>query len=58
MHRHRDCAERENHIGSQFGPGIAALAVLSSSHVFQVIPNIVGIMPGVLGHRLTGCQGQ
>ena len=31
-------------IGSQFGPGIAALAVLGSFHVFQVTPHIVGLV--------------
>ena len=44
VHRRRDCAERENHTGSQYGPGIAALAVLRNSHVFQTIPHIVGLV--------------
>ena len=40
MHRRGDCADRGNNIRSQFGPG-TALAMLRSSHVFQVTPHIV-----------------
>ena len=28
------------------------------SHMLQAIPHTVGPMPGVLGHRLTGCQSK
>ena len=55
VHRRRD----ENHIGSQFGRGVA---VLVSSQVLQVTPHIVGLMPGVPGHELclitSDCQSQ
>ena len=37
VHKRRDCAERENH-------GIAALAVLESSHMFQVTLHIVRLV--------------
>ena len=60
MHRRRDCADRglQNHIISQFGPGVAALAVLMSSHMLQTIPHIVGPVPSVPRHGLTGCQSK
>ena len=41
-----------NHIRPQFGPGVAALAVLMSSQVFQATPHIVGLIPSVIYRAL------
>ena len=45
----------ENHIGSQFGPGIAALAVLRNSQVLQAAPRIVGLVALCTGTNTSFC---
>ena len=51
VHRRRD----ENHIGSQFGPGIAALTVLRNSQVLKATPHIVGLVALCTGTNTSFC---